>query len=328
MLPPALVLTAGLGTRLRPLSWVRAKPALPIGGVPIVARILRWLAGCGIREAVLNLHHRADTITGVVGTGEEFGLRVRYSWEDPILGSAGGPRRAFTLTDAGELLVVNGDTLTDADVPALVRAHRTTGALATLAAIPQPPGSKYGGVRVSPEGWYAGMAGPGEGSHFIGVQMVRREALEALQEGEPASTIGGVYETLAAAHPGRVHVFRTAASFLDVGTPDTYLAACLAVGGDVTAGARCGVAPSSRLSRSVLWDDVVIEDDVVLHECIVGDRVVVPRGSQYHRAVLLCAGDAPLGPHDRIEGNLHVAPLGGNAGGKDLRGDDNRAAPA
>ena len=124
MLPPALVLTAGLGTRLRPLSSLRAKPALPVAGTPLIARILTWLAAKGVRDVILNLHHLPATITAIVGDGTGFGLSVRYSWEQPLLGSGGGPRRAFSLVDGDALLVVNGDTLTDVDVRALWDWHR------------------------------------------------------------------------------------------------------------------------------------------------------------------------------------------------------------
>ena len=287
---------------------------MPLDGVPLVLRILRWLAGLGIEEAILNLHHRPETITRVVGNGEAVGLRVRYSWEDPILGSAGGPRRAFGLTGVDELLVVNGDTLTDPDVPSLIEAHRSSRALATLAVIEHPPGARYGGLRANDDGSYAGTADRGEGWHYVGVQMVRREAFDSVRDGEIASTIGGVYEELARRRPGSVRLFPTGASFLDIGTPETYLAACLAVGRDVTLGARCRLAPSAQLSRCVIWDDVVIEDAVSLSECLVGDRVVVPRGSRYHRAVLVRACDGPRDAQDRLEGDLLVAPLGGRAG--------------
>ena len=115
----ALVLTAGLATRLRPLSFVRAKAALPVAGVPIVIRILRQLEAAGITDAVLNLHHRPDSLTRLVGDGSGVGLRLRYSWEHPVLGSAGGPARAVPLLggpSGGDepFLVVNGDTASGA----------------------------------------------------------------------------------------------------------------------------------------------------------------------------------------------------------------------
>src|SRR6185295_10208415 len=97
---PALVLTAGLATRLRPLSFVRAKAALPVGDQILAQRILRWLARCGVTDAILNLHHLPHTITSILGDGAAEGVRVRYSWEMPVLGSAGGPRRALPLLGA------------------------------------------------------------------------------------------------------------------------------------------------------------------------------------------------------------------------------------
>ena len=155
MVPPALVLTAGLGTRLRPLTYVRAKPAVPVNGHALVRRILLWLHGQGVREAVLNLHHRPETIAALVGDGADLGVRVRYSWEQPVLGSAGGPRHALRLlTDGGldRFLVVNGDTLSTMDLAAMLEAHAASGALVTMALIPNPRPDKYGGVLVSDGG--------------------------------------------------------------------------------------------------------------------------------------------------------------------------------
>lgn len=281
-----------------------------MAGEPLISRILSWLARSGIEDVLLNLHHRPETITAIVGTGGQFGLHVRYSWEDPILGSAGGPRRAFSLIADDELLLVNGDTLADPDLGALVQAHRSSGALVTLAAAEHPIADRYGGIRADGRGWYAGPAGRGQGLHFVGVQVVRRDALAGIEDGQAATSIGGVYERVAAARPGSVRVFETRASFLDIGTPATYLAACLALGADVSAGARCRIAPSSQLSRSVLWDDVVIEEGAMLRECIVCDGVTVPRGSRYHRAVLLRPGDAPHHGDERVEHGIHLVPLG------------------
>src|SRR5918997_5280990 len=132
---PALVLTAGLATRLRPLSDVRAKAALPVAGEPIISRILRWLHDAGVRRVVLNLHHRPETITRIVGDGADWNLDVRYSWEVPVLGSAGGPRRELPLLDADRFLIVNGDTLTDCDLRAVAEQHVDTAALVTLALV-------------------------------------------------------------------------------------------------------------------------------------------------------------------------------------------------
>src|SRR6476469_6215905 len=93
-----LVLTAGLGTRLQPLTLARAKAAAPVDGEALACRTIRWLAGHGVTDLVLNLHHKPESIAAAVGDGAGLGARVRYSWESPVvLGSAGGPRHALPL---------------------------------------------------------------------------------------------------------------------------------------------------------------------------------------------------------------------------------------
>ena len=144
--PSALVLAAGLGTRLQPLTLARAKAAAPVDGEPLARRTIRWLVGHGVRDLVLNLHHRPESIAAVVGDGSDLGARVRYSWESPILGSAGGPRHALPLLMDSTFVLVNGDTITNVDLPAMIAQHRRTGALVTMALIPNPRPDKYGGV--------------------------------------------------------------------------------------------------------------------------------------------------------------------------------------
>jgi NDP-sugar pyrophosphorylase family protein len=154
---PALVLTAGLATRLRPLSNVRAKAALPVAGTPLVVRILEWLRAAGVTRVVLNLHHRPETVTAAVGDGSRWGMTVRYSWEREVLGSAGGPRRALPLLDAERFLIVNGDTLTDCDLPRVVGRHLATRALVTMALVPGDV-ARYGGAVVDASGYITGFA--------------------------------------------------------------------------------------------------------------------------------------------------------------------------
>src|SRR3954447_1429919 len=137
----ALVLTAGLGTRLQPLTLARAKAAAPVDGDPLARRTIRWLVAQGIDDLVLNLHHKPETITAAVGDGGDLGARVRYSWESPVLGSAGGPRHALPLlldgtgADGGTFVLVNGDTLTNVDLLHMIDAHRPSGSLVTMAVI-------------------------------------------------------------------------------------------------------------------------------------------------------------------------------------------------
>jgi NDP-sugar pyrophosphorylase family protein len=223
----ALVLAAGLGTRLRPLTDTIAKPAIPVAGEPIVRRIIRWLVGQGVTDLVINLHHLPHTVTAIVGDGGDLGASVRYSWEHPeVLGSGGGPRQALDIIGEGTFLIVNGDTLTDLKLQGLIDAHRAADALVTLALVPNREPGKYGAVLMEDDGSvtrFVPRQQAGDGSyHFIGVQIARAEAFRQLPAGRPARSIGGLYDTLIAARRGSVRGVVTEAEFFDIGTIEDY----------------------------------------------------------------------------------------------------------
>ena len=299
MIRHALLLTAGLGTRLRPLTDVRAKPAIPVAGEPLIRRIITWLAGQGVTDLVLNLHHLPHTLTAVVGDGSDLGARVRYSWEQPmVLGSAGGPRRALPMLGPPEsneaFFLVNGDTMTDLDLRDLASAHDATDALVTLALVPNREPHKYGGVLTAGDGRVTGFAARGanaEGSfHFIGVQVVRAEAFRALPDGQAVNSIGDAYDRLLMSRPGSIRGYFCDAAFRDIGTTSDYWTTSFAyLGGrpaDQAYGQRVRIDASARITRSILWDDVEVGAHSVVEECIVTDLVRIPAGSQHRRSVL------------------------------------------
>ena len=305
MIPQALVLTAGLGTRLRPLTDVRAKPAIPVAGDPMIRRIIRALVAQGVDDLVLNLHHLPATLTAVVGDGRDVGARVRYSWEPEILGSGGGPRLARPLVGADSFWIVNGDTLTDVSLGPLAAAHAESNARVTLALVPNREFARYGGVHLDDQRRVTRFTprGPAsEGSyHFIGVQLVDGAVFDAVREGAAASSIGGIYDALLASSPDAVRGFVSDASFFDVGTVDDYRrtdAAFAADGADRSAaestpsvGRGTTIDPSARVTRSILWDDVQVAAGATLDTCIVTDGVIVPAGAEYRRAVLVRGED-------------------------------------
>ena len=128
----AIVLAAGLGTRLGGLTRDTPKPMLDAGGRPILDLILGHLASCGFTDVVINLHFRPEIIRSHIGDGSRFGLRVAYSPEPSLLGTAGALRAAAGLLRGGPFLVQYGDVVTDMDLGALLRRHREGEALATL----------------------------------------------------------------------------------------------------------------------------------------------------------------------------------------------------
>lgn len=296
---PALVLTAGLATRLRPLSFVRAKAALPVGDQAIVQRILRWLAAGGVTDAVLNLHHLPHTITSIVGDGASEGVRVRYSWEMPVLGSAGGPRRALPLLGSSPFLIVNGDTLTNIDVRVLVETHVRSGALVTMAVIPNVEPQKYGGVIVDGDvvGGFARAGSADPTYHFVGVQVASAEVFAHLRDDVPAESVKDVYPALIASRPGSVRAFVTDAEFFDIGTPADYLNTSLRF------------AP--RDDECVVWEDVEMDATARLRRCIVTDGVRIPAGAAWENKTIRVAHGELLAT-ERLAGELAIGPVDGS----------------
>lgn len=321
----ALVLTAGLGTRLEPLTYVRAKAAVPVNGETLARRVIRWLASFGIRNFVLNLHHLPASITASVGDGSDLGVRVRYSWEDPVLGSAGGPRHALPLltdssnvgsrpADPARFLIVNGDTLTDVNIADMLDAHLRSGATVTMALIPNPRPDKYGGVTVSDGGRVTGFSRAGAGSsgyHFIGVQIAEARAFAALEDGVPSQTVGALYPQMIAADTRSVAAFLCEASFRDIGTPADYFDTSTHLAAEEGDRSRTGrnekIDPTASIVRSAVWDDVTVGPGAELTECIVCDGVQIPAGAKHRRSAIVPAAGRQPKAGQRIEGSLLIA---------------------
>jgi mannose-1-phosphate guanylyltransferase len=255
-----------------------------------------------------------------VGDGADLGLRVRYSGEVPVLGSAGGPRRALPLLRHGgrgrdaTFLVVNGDTLTDCDPGALVDAHRGSGALVTMAVVPNAEPDKYGGALVDEDGAITGFVrrgSPERSWHVIGVQAAEPEAFASVPDDEPYESVAALYPALIAARRGAVRAFPCRAAFFDIGTPADYLETSLLVAareGVDTTGAGTRVHATARVERSILWDDVEVGAGAVIRECVVTDGVRVPAETSWH-GVSLRRPTGELAPDEREIGDLAVASI-------------------
>ena len=318
----ALILAAGFGTRLRPLTYLRAKAALPVNGNPLIRRIVRSLVEQGFSELIVNLHHLPSSVTALLGDGSDLGARVRYSWENPVLGSGGGPRHALPLLVDGDedprarFLLVNGDTLTDADVHGLIAAHeRARDVSVTMALIPNPEPDKYGGVIVEGDR-VVGFTRRGETKqnyHFIGLQLAERRVFDELPDGQPAESVGEVYRALLATDPKAIAAYVTSASFQDIGTPADYLKTSLTLaaseGNHLIGTRRVIVESETVLTDTAIWDDVIIGRGARLDHTIVCDGVRIPPGARYSSSAILPAADRPPAAGERIENGLLISRL-------------------
>lgn len=141
-----MVLAAGLGTRLRPLTGSISKPMAPIVNRPVMWHILRLLKRHGFTEAVANLHYHPHAITNYFGKGQKVGIELRYSLEPELLGTAGGVKKVQKFFGDETLLIISGDALTDIDLKKLIRQHKEAGGIASLALKRVEDPSKFGVV--------------------------------------------------------------------------------------------------------------------------------------------------------------------------------------
>lgn len=283
----AMVLCAGLGTRLRPLTDELAKPMVPIGDRPAVAHVVERVRLASPRRLVVNVHHRPEDLRAwAVGEG------IAVSHEEELLGTAGGLARAAPLLGDGDVLVWNGDILSELDPRALVAAFASDDALATLAVRPRARGE--GNVGIGPDGSIVrlrreAVAEEAEGGEFLGIHVVGRALRATLPP--KGCLVGDVY--LPALRAGkRLRAFRSEASFIDVGTIEAYLAANRAwliargLAGwaapdatidvavrDSIVGARARV--EAPLEACVVWPDARVTAVETLRNAVITPRAIV-----------------------------------------------------
>ena len=129
----AMILAAGFGTRLFPLTIDRTKPAIPFLGKPLVGYVAEYIARFGFKEVVVNLHHQPNSVVRALGDGSDFGVKIHYTLEEPdILGTAGALDNARHFLEDETFLIVNGKIITDIDISEALETHKRTGALATM----------------------------------------------------------------------------------------------------------------------------------------------------------------------------------------------------
>jgi NDP-sugar pyrophosphorylase family protein len=147
-----MILAAGLGTRLRPLTDSIPKPMIDVAGHPMIAYPLAVVRESGIREVIINLHHLGDQIRSALGDGSRYGLSITYSEEDPILDTGGAIKKAEAFLSGDTFVVLNGDMVIDLDLGSVIDWHRARGATATMVLRPDHSGRGYGVIETDSTG--------------------------------------------------------------------------------------------------------------------------------------------------------------------------------
>jgi NDP-sugar pyrophosphorylase family protein len=224
----AVILAAGVGSRLRPLTDTCPKPMLPIAGRPLLARTLDWLRASGVAEAALNLHHLPDAVRDGLGDGSAWGMTLRYSYEPKLLGSAGA-LRTITQRFPGWLdqtfALIYGDMLCDIDLAELLAAHQSTRAILTLALKHTATPRTQGMIELDPAGRVRRFVEkPAEWSGGTlanaGVYLCEPAILDVI----PAGFSDFGHDIIPALLEANATVYGHLATgyLLDIGTPDTY----------------------------------------------------------------------------------------------------------
>jgi len=336
----ALVLAAGLGTRLRPLTAGIPKPLLPVRGEPILFHTLRRLAAAGCEAAAINLHHGAEQVPRLLGK-ELAGLPLTYSEEPLLLGTLGAfaPLRDF-FAAADLALLVNGDSLCRWPLVPLVRHHRERGALATLLLAARADPAQFGGgvtvgrggallalrptggaVAAAPGALGAAPAGTAEPAAtaaprrrvFAGAHVLSRRLLQRIAAGGslrvPADIVLDLYEPLLTAQPGCLATLTTARHWHDLGTPRRYLTAVLdwaqAGGHGRWISPAAEVSPLAAVRRASVEAGSRIADGAVVEGSVLLPGARVGAGCEVRDSILGPGAELPAGSH--VAGQLVVA---------------------
>jgi NDP-sugar pyrophosphorylase family protein len=299
-----MILAAGLGTRLRPLTEHCPKPLLPFMLRPTLAHILEQLQRFGVQEVGINLHHQAEQLSQWLGDGSQWGLRLHLSHEPRILGTAGALKRMADWLQDEPFVVLNADVLMDIDLPSVWQWHQQRGAMVTMVVRPDPAAQQYGAVLVDSDNHVRCIngrpeiptAGAGEAMVFTGVQVVSPPVLDYIPPERVVSTTADVYPLLVAASAA-VYGYRHTGYWIDIGVPERYRQAHWDL--------LDGIRGDSWEHRLPLGTRVVLAASSLLGEQNTVPPVVLGPGVDL--APTACVGPyAILGPGCRLENGARV----------------------
>jgi mannose-1-phosphate guanylyltransferase len=286
----AMVLAAGHGDRMRPLTSVLPKPALPMPDGPVVASALRLAAASGVGRVVVNVCHLAESMAEAVAEVAINGVEIVLSFEEGLMGTAGGlslARDRGLLGDAGSVFVMNGDCALGLQLQGFVEHHLASDDLVTLALLPHLDPERWSRVVLDAGGLVTEIKPPGRPNPlevpflYPGVMAVHRDALDALPAtpGEIPAALWGPAQSA-----GRLGGSVVAGHWREVGTPSDYLdVMLLRLAGTPVIDPSATVATGATIENSfvgrgaVISEGAVIKDSVVAEGATVGERATVTR---------------------------------------------------
>jgi NDP-sugar pyrophosphorylase family protein len=292
----AIVLSAGYGTRLWPLTEDRTKPAIPILGKPLVGYVAEYLAGYGIDEIVVNLHHRPESVRRVLGDGGRFGVKLHYVEEPVILGTSGALDNTREFFERETFVVVNGKIITDIDLNAAIETHRKMNALATLVLLPNVRRERFSIVETE-AGRIKGFGRmPVETDErpaplmFTGVHIMEPRILEYVPRGVFSDSVTNVYPKamangeILAAHvaSGKWRELSTLKRYLDIS-----IELLREQGMTLSAGANNLVPATATVRDSVFWDDVEVGEGARINRAVLADKVKIGANEVIENAVVV-----------------------------------------
>lgn len=322
-----MILAAGLGSRLRPLTWLRAKPAVPLLNRPLIRYAFDLLDSLQIREVVVNLHHLGGSVTRAL---EGVTPKVRYSLEPEILGTAGAVRQVRDFWGTEPFVVCNGKIYFEQDLGPVLATHRESRALATLVLVPRKPEDPFRPVFLAGDGriraFGRDLPGREDGSGYVftGVQILSPAVLDLIPEGF-SDLVKQIYEPLAAQR-GPVMGFVSRAHWFECSTPERYLEKSMGLlarrglnalagrgGGKdcrrVVLGCDVRVPEESSLERCVVWEGARLASRCRLRDSIVAGKVQIPAGTRLSHVVVTPPFPDPLRPTGETHPGYWTWPL-------------------
>jgi len=292
----AIVLSAGYGTRLWPLTEDRTKPALPILGKPLVGYVAEYLAGYGIDEIVVNLHHRPESVRRALGDGSRFGVQLHYVEEPVILGTSGALDNTREFFEHETFVVVNGKIITDIDLNAALETHRTSGAIATLVLLPNIRRERFSVVnteegRVTGFGGMPVVDGGGEAPlMFTGIHILEPRIFDYVPRGVFSDSVIDVYpQAMADGKMIAAHV--ASGKWRELSTLKRYVDISVELlqeeGKSFVSGANSAISPQASVTDSVLWDNVEVGAAARVNRAVLADNVKISANEVIENAVVV-----------------------------------------